>query len=186
MLQFRELCHLVEACQPVKPDFQFPFVPFLFEGLYDLLFGLIGEVDLFLIRFFYVQLFEKRFQLRFVGDEILCGISREDEKGYVVLKGSGSTELIHILHHHLVDFSWNMPMSASMGLEAFFQSRQAVHGVGGILHLYDTVRISEQDISIRHFYVPELDGSGVLYEAYSEWESSWDDFLDGVRFFPVQ
>lgn len=79
-----------------------------------------------------------------------------------------------------------MPIPGGMCLEALLHPLQSVHDIGNILYLYDTVRISEQDISVCHGDFPEFYGSGVLDEPYPQSQSSWDDFFYGIRLFPIE
>lgn len=67
-----------------------------------------------------------------------------------------------------------------MPLETRFHAIKSIHLVVDILYLYDTVRVSEEHISVLHLDIAELHGRSVLDEAHPESESSWDDFLDGM------
>lgn len=186
LFQFRELCHLIEALQSVEMYLQFPFVPFFLEGLYNLLFRFIREIDVLRTGLFYIHLLQKGFELRLVRDEILRCIPREKEEGYIVLEGDGSAEFVYVLQHHFIDLLRDMPIPGGICLEALFHPLQSIHDIGHVLYFYDTVRVPEQDISVRHGDFPEFDGSGVLDEPYPQSQSSWDDLFYGIRLFSVE
>jgi len=79
-----------------------------------------------------------------------------------------------------------MTVFARMRFETLFHSGKTVHGTGCILHLHYPIRVPEQYVPVYHLDLPEFDGGSILYEAYPESESSWDNLLNGIRPFLVE